>query len=253
MPLPDDDTFNFLVQQFFITDAFACTTSFAQIEEDEIMTEDAGSVFIEFLRLVRRVTALERQASVGTSPNIHTEIPPASLRSLFERARDRTYSLSSDTQFTTPIEREQFLEVVESFHHAGLLYSYRCLSYPDQEDEICKTRLSLFHNLDLLPSDHPGFAQDVVWPLFIAGTEARSEDGTRLLVELKLQQAMKRTGFSNCEKGLVFLRALWRARDQGDNTIMPMAQNDRDILKPELNWIHCARDWTSHGHHFLVF
>jgi hypothetical protein len=253
-PPESDETSKFLLQQFFIMDAFACTTSFAPFDDHEIMTEDSGTVFMEFLKLIRRVTILERQAAARKQPHLITDIPPAELRSLFEQARKSTLLLSEDYPFATPSEHEQFVSVVESFHQAGLLYSYRCLQYPGEEIEISKTKLALFQTLDLLPSDHSLFAQDVMWPLFIAGTEARSEDRTRHLVEHKLQQAMKRTGFANCEEALAFLRALWKARD-GDQSILNESKDRKahQMKGNDLNWIHCAREWANRGNQFFVY
>jgi hypothetical protein len=255
VPSPKDETFSFLVQQFFITDAFACTTSFSQVNDEEILTEDDGSsVFIEFLKLIRRVTWQERHSAAQTVPPAWSGVSSSELKKQFEQARDHTLELSTDTLFATEHERRLFLGVVESFHHAGLLYSYRCLSYSDVEDEISRSREALFRVLDLVESDHPAFAQDVVWPLFIAGTEAKADDKTREVVEWKLRQAMKRTGFSNCEEALAFLKALWAARDEEQRKFDTFNDGHRDQMEvPDLNWIHMARDWTSKGNHFLVY
>ena len=115
------------------------------------------------------------------------------------------------------------------------------------------SRAALFNSLNLVQSDHPSIAQNTFWPLFIAGTEASSRDGSRAVVEKKLNQAMKRTGFSNCEVALQFLRALWFARDEGHC----LSSNHNHIKIPdkgrEVNWIQFARNWTSSGKQFLVF
>ncbi|KAG4437910.1 hypothetical protein IFR05_006629 [Cadophora sp. M221] len=244
-----DETFKFLAEQLFIFDVFACTTSFVKIDDHELLAEDNNSVFTEFLRLIKWVTWLERQAADGGFSNPGIRVSSSSLCSRFEKARDRTLASCSKTKFTTPAEREQFLGVVESFHHAGLLYSYRCLQIPESEGAIQQSRSALFQSLDLVQSDHPAFAQNVVWPLFIAGTEAQSEDGTRIIVEQKLKRAMKRTGFSNCEVALQFLRTLWIARDEGHS----LNSAGGHAAGSDINWIQCARHWTSCGKQFLVY
>ncbi|KAL5321011.1 hypothetical protein ACEPPN_011821 [Leptodophora sp. 'Broadleaf-Isolate-01'] len=248
-----DETFKFLAEQLFIFDVFACTTSFVKIDDHELLAEDNNSIFTEFLRLIKWVTWLERQAADGRLPIPGGRVSSSSLRGKFEKARERTLASCSRTTFTTPAEREQFLGVVESFHHAGLLYSYRCLLIPDSEGAIQQSRSALFQNLDLVQSDHPAFAQNVVWPLFIAGTEAQSEDGTRIIVEQKLKRAMKRTGFSNCEVALQFLRTLWIARDEGHSLNSGQDSTGNAGAGRDINWIQCARHWTSCGKQFLVY
>ncbi|PVH85793.1 hypothetical protein DL98DRAFT_37483 [Cadophora sp. DSE1049] len=248
-----DETFRFLAEQLFIFDVFACTTSFEEINDQELLTEDNNSVFTEFLRLIKWVTSLERQSAAGRVQDPGNRIPSSELCRLFELARERTLASCSQTAFTTPAEREQFLGVIESFHHAGLIYSHRCLSIPDSEEKILQSRSALFQYLDLVQSDHPSFAQNVFWPLFIAGTEAQCDDGTRTVVEQKIKQAMKRTGFSNCEVALQFLRTLWIARDEGHSLSSPQDHNSKTDTGSEINWIQCARHWTSCGKQFLVY
>lgn len=187
------------------------------------------------------MTSLERQSAARGPPSPVFRVSPSELCHLFEQARDRTLSSSSKTIFSTPSKRKQFLRVIESFHHADLLYSYRYLSFPESEDVIEHSRAALFNSLNLVQSDHPSIAQNTFWPLFIAGTEASSRDGSRAVVEKKLNQAMKRTGFSNCEVALQFLRALWFARDEGHC----LSSNHNHIKIPdkgrEVNWIQFAR------------
>ncbi|KAH8803337.1 fungal-specific transcription factor domain-containing protein, partial [Xylogone sp. PMI_703] len=254
IPADKDKTFDFLVEQFFVADAFACTTSFVQTEDQDIMRDNSSSVFIEFLKLLRHVTLLERRATSQRPPKLDAEVSSSILCNMFERARDRTVMLSSNGPFATPVEREQFLSIINSFHHAGLLYSYRCLSYLGVEEEISKSRRELFRSLDFIQADHPAFAQNIIWPLFIAGTEALGIDGTQALVERKLQQAMRRTGFSGCEEALIFLRAFWTAKEGGQSNLSDIKYRDsQDEPYGQLNWIQCARYWTTHENQFLVF
>ncbi|KAG9240539.1 fungal-specific transcription factor domain-containing protein [Calycina marina] len=248
-----DETFRFLAEQLFVFDAFACTTAFEETYDQELLTDDNSSVFTEFLRLIKWVTSLERKSAAGALLSPESRISSSELCHLFEQARDCTLSSCSQTAFSTPSEGEQFLGVIESFHHAGLLYSYRCLSIRDSEEEITHSRAALFKSLDLVQSDHPAIAQNTFWPLFIAGTEASSYDGSRTVMEQKLNQAMKRTGFSNCEVALQFLRALWIARDEGHSLSFDQNHNNDLDTRGETNWIECARHWTSSGKQFLVF
>jgi hypothetical protein len=96
--------------------------------------------------------------------------------------------------------------------------------------------------------DNPIYAQDLVWPLFMAGTEA-SEADEREMVVRKLEQAMRGTGFSNCEKALEFLRALWADRDTVVNGLL-FGQVQTSTSH---DWISFAREWERSGHVFWVF
>lgn len=107
----------------------------------------------------------------------------------------------------------------------------------ETETHIIASKLELFHALGSAETNKPTFAQDLVWPLFVAGTKATQKDEQEMVVA-KLQQAMSETGFSSCQHALEFLNALWERRD-------------REVS--ELDWIAFAREWTSQGKMFLVF
>lgn len=249
-----DSSFDFLIEQLFIFDAFACTTSFVQLNGHDISTKENSSVFTRFLQLVRKVTVLERQAAIQGQPDLDANMSSSSLCAMFEDARSHTLELCANISFSTKAEHEQFLGVVDSFHHAGLLYSYRCLGYPDAEERVAQSRVALFQSLDLVQPDSPAFAQNVFWPLFIAGTEAENNDGTRAMVEARLKQAMKRTGFSNCEVALEFLKVLWSTRDKGETFPVSSRTWTQQLTQgSSLNWIQLARHWASEGNQFLVY
>jgi hypothetical protein len=101
-------------------------------------------------------------------------------------------------------------------------------------------KFELFRALGFAETNKPTFAQDLVWPLFIAGTEA-TQRGEQEMVIAKLQQAMSETGFSNCQHAVEFLNALWQRWDCDK------------VQENELDWISFAREWTGQGKTFLVF
>jgi hypothetical protein len=102
------------------------------------------------------------------------------------------------------------------------------------------SKFELFHALGFAETNKPTFAQDLVWPLFIAGTEATQKDEQEM-VTAKLQQAMSETGFSNCQHALEFLNAFWERKNCDD---------EHEI---KFDWIAFAREWTGQGKTFLVF
>lgn len=250
----EDSTLVFLEQELFIANTFASTTNFLNFTLDEdfklkTAISKPGSIFIDFLKLLQMVTSLERQAITNPEVLVGSGVSPSGLRKLFAQARSRT--LAMDNQFRVPGSHDFFHlgRTVDCFYHAGLIYSYRALlrdelldmeSFHEKQTQIATSRFELFQALGFAETSEPTFAQDFVWPLFIAGTEAKLKD-EEVMVTAKLQQAMSETGFSNCQDALKFLNAFWQNRD---NSVRE---------KFEFNWISFAREWTGQGKTFLVF
>lgn len=242
--LAKDSTSTFLEQELYIANAFASTTNFRIPMVDQGLRariSPSNSIFVEFLKLIEMITSLERQALAD--PSILSSVTLAGLRKLFEGARSRI--VNAHTQDYLHLGR-----TVNCFYHAGIIYSCRALlkdtpylkqrEKDDRDRQISISTTELFQFLDFGEPSRPTFTQDLVWPLFIAGTEA-ARKSDQLLVVRKLQQAMLGTGFTNCQHALEFLKELWRRRDGG---VVDAAYFD---------WIHFARQWTSQGRTFFVF
>jgi Fungal specific transcription factor domain len=195
------------------------------------------------------VASLERQAISNPELLANSWVSPSGLRKLFEHARSQTLAINDTSEASGSLDYLHLSRTVNCFYHAGLIYSYRALLpdellHPDmfieKHTQITSSKFELFHALGFAETNKPTFAQDLVWPLFIAGTEATQKDEQEMVIA-KLQQAMSETGFSNCQHALEFLNALWQRRDN-------------DELQPtHLDWIAFARDWTGQGKTFLVF
>lgn len=252
-----DSAATFLRQELSIANTFASLTSFSLPYDEEIPIRDPGGPFAEFLKLLHMVTRLERQAFRDPETVYGTGISPDGFQQLFEHARARTLKMSMSIKFSPPEGRLQFNRIVNSFYHAGLIYSYRALfSSPgvhssrdlSVESQIKTSVTELFQILKYMEMDKPIYAQDLVWPLFIAGTEALNADEQAMVVQ-KLEQTMLGTGFSNCEQALEFLRALWSEREE---MIGNMDFDDPKVAMSH-SWIPFARDWEKKGHVFWVF
>jgi hypothetical protein len=252
-----DTATTFLKQELSTASTFASLTSFSLSKDEDFSTREPGGPFAEFLKLLHMVTRLERQAFQDPDSVHSFGISPDGFQQLFEHARARTLNLSTTLKFSPPEGRLQFNRIVNSFYHAGLIYSYRALfssltstsSQPSLiESEITTSIAELFQILKPMEMDKPVFAQDLVWPLFIAGTEALETDEQDMVV-WKLEQAMRRTGFSNCEQALEFLRALWAERA---NMRAKIDLSDSRMAIHH-NWIYFAREWEMKGHEFWVF
>ena len=247
-------TSEFLEQEIFIANTFASTTNFLNfgLNEDfklNTTTSQPSSIFIEFLKLLQLVSSLERQAITNPEILANSGISPAGLRKLFEHARSRTLAIDKTFQVSGSHDYFHVSRTVNCFYHAGLIYSYRALlkdefldqpMFTEKESQISTSKLELFHALGFAETNKPTFAQDLVWPLFIAGTEATEKDEQAMVIT-KLQQAMSETGFSNCQHALQFLNAFWQ------NT------NCEEEPRKKLDWIGFAREWTGQGKTFLVF
>lgn len=255
----DASVSSFLNQELFVASTFASITTFSHSQEMDPLTQEPGGVFVEFLKLLQKVTYMERQAFNNPAIQIESNIKTTDLELLFEKARASTLKMSSKFKFSPRDGALQFNRIVNSFYHAGLIYSYRALfklyslkdetihsAELDVNTQITHSRAELFHILDSMEMDTPTYAQDLVFPLFIAGTEA-SEPTEQEMVVRKLRQAMRETGFSNCEQAVEFLTALWARR------IANTTDSQGLLISDGLNWIDFAREWSNQGRVFLVF
>jgi hypothetical protein len=250
----EDLTSVFLEQELFIANTFASTTNFLNFTLNEDVKLNTaiskpGSIFIEFLKLLQMVTSLERQALSNPEVLAHDWVSPSGLRKLFEHARSRTLATDNTFQVFRSHDYLHLSRTVNCFYHAGLIYSYRALlkdqfldpdSSVEKQTQIMTSKFELFHAIGFAETNKPTFAQDLVWPLFIAGTEATQKDEQEM-VTAKLQQAMAETGFSNCQHALEFLNAFWQNRASDE------------VRRNESDWIAFAREWTGKGKTFLVF
>jgi hypothetical protein len=250
----DDSTGVFLEQELFIANTFASTTNFLNVTPNEEFKLTAAiskpsSIFIEFLKILQMVTSLERQAITDPGTLANSGVSPSGLRKVFEHARSRTLEMGKTFQVSGSHDYLHLSRTVNCFYHAGLIYSYRALwkdesldpALPiEKQTQIAISKFELFHAIAFVETNKPNFAQDLVWPLFIAGTEATQKDEQEMVIA-KLQQAMSETGFSNCQHALEFLNSLWQKRDCDE------------LQENELDWIAFAREWTSQGKTFLVF
>ena len=244
----------FLEQELFIANTFASTTNFITSPPSNGFKLDdwiarPSSIFIEFLKLIEMVTSLERQALARPAMLVDSGVSASGMRKLFENARSRTLEMGRTFHVSGSNDYLHLSRTVNCFYYAGLVYSHRALlrndthnlAHPDERQmQLNSSRVELFHALGFAETNRPTFAQDLVWPLFIAGTEATLKAEQEMVVA-KLQQAMSETGFSNCQHALEFLRALWQRREVDE------------IFGKELDWIAFAREWTGQGRTFLVF
>jgi len=202
------------------------------------------------------ITQFERQYHLDLSAIQYRDITPSSIQTLFENARAANLTLSRTSKFSTRQDLFHFTRIVNSFYYGGLIYAHQVLvklsvpgssfSASDSGTKILSWKTELFKILSFMDIHKPSQGQDLVWPLFIAGTEA-SDCEEQQMVTRKLEEAMRWTGFSNCREALELLNAFWKSREA--NTEL----NDISGAVPRHDWISFARNWVRDGRIILVF
>ncbi len=132
--------------------------------------------------------------------------------------------------------REAFQHVVEVYHHAGLLYGCQVLP-PDQHSRDIgeSSRRDLFQHLRAIKVTEL-IAQDLTWPVFIAGTECQGSLQNQRLVQDRMEQIINLSGALERPKLLCFLEHLWSLQGQSAST----------------SWIDLARTSAGRGEPILI-
>ncbi|OAL24490.1 hypothetical protein AYO20_10648 [Fonsecaea nubica] len=234
-----DETCRFLVKEAFVYDVFGSSTTFdadGQIP-GTVLTEADAHVFTDWLQLVQEVTCAERRRHHNASPS---QVPPdlANMRILqdrFDYARNRTLEFSKSLEFGTPGLNSDFVVLVDIFHYAGLAYSFQALLDPQDFAPVIETCISGVMTKIAEIQNKEAYQHDLVWPLFVVGTQSRLNKNTQAFADAKLLEVMQSTGFSNCYPALEFLRRFWRS--------------DPHVV---VDWMQFARQEASQGLNFLV-
>jgi hypothetical protein len=226
----------FLLKETFTINAFAATSSFADEEDAPVFDDSDETLFGGFMTAIHDITRYERRISLGKATFL-PELP--FLEARLETARASTQRLAANYDKLQPKAiRLDFDRVVDIYHHAGIIYAYQALATPESAQPAIGLRLDLLvEALHLLPASGL-FAQDLVWPLFIASTECRYREHERRWLQQKMEDSADATGFGSCHQAWEFLRKWW---DQ-----------DEDASRYS-TWIGYARARAERGHTFLVF
>lgn len=207
--------FQFLRNQLSIYDILACTTSFDPTSTNDIILPEvnpATIIFSDFLYLLHDVTASSRRSSEAPTRQGLISSPKAA-RSLFGIARGSTLMLAGSLELPNNERRRDFIRLVDIYHHAGLLYTYRLLfKNVVTSMEVEASATALFEQLDQL-EDTPSCMQNLPWPAFIAGTESCGSPDRESFTEKLYGKIARDMGFKHYIEVLHFLRALWSRED----------------------------------------
>ena len=237
-----DETCRFLLKEAFIYDVFGSSTTFGdddQIPSSVLTTTDAN-VFTDWLQLVQDVTRTERRRSDGESSR-ETAFPESPnmqiLQQGFDYARDRSRTFTKSFDFGKTGQHHDFMVLIDLFHYAGLAYSFEALL--DTQDPAVQAAIETNVAAIITTTDQIqntiAYEHDLVWPLFVVGTQSRHNKSTQTFSETKLLEVMNSIGFSNCYPALDFLQRFWAS--------------DSSAIA---DWRQLARQEARQGQHFLV-
>ncbi|KAI9043512.1 Zn(II)2Cys6 transcription factor [Aspergillus affinis] len=213
----------FLLYEYYYTSVFINLTRFDPNDDisENIPTHGSISFFSEYVRIIHAVTRAERLRS---TPWLNSNIPRLSeVLDETEAAKDKIIQMGQTMEFKSSSARCDFEYLVYMYYHAILIYSHRVLSDDPSDEFIQISRDAVLTHLSYL-SRSAYFAHNLVWPLFIAGSECRGIPSLQETIEHAMLNIMQLSGSLDRHRVLSFLKTFW-ALD----------------LEPGVTWIHLAR------------
>ncbi|KAL7949634.1 fungal-specific transcription factor domain-containing protein [Trichoderma barbatum] len=221
--------FAFLRNQLAIHEVLGSATSFdlTDVAETILPTPNSGShvLFSEYLSFLHQITLASRRSmavntdiDVSSWPETFTMIE---VQSRFEQARGQTLIIAGKLQMNPPVVRRDFIRLVDLYHHAAVVYAYRCLGYatPDNYDWLASV-MKLFDQMDQIENISLCI-QNLPWPIFIAGTECHGDAERQHKVATILDSTIRTTGFNQYETIRSFLNEFWSGTEPN---WLPVAQ-----------------------------
>ncbi|KAF9890752.1 hypothetical protein FE257_005621 [Aspergillus nanangensis] len=227
----------FLLYEYYYTSVFIGLTTFDPTDDlpEEILTCDKMTIFSDFIRIMQTVTRAERlKYSTSQPASQSTPIGIGPIISQIEAAKAKMIQLGETIEFKSVDARRDFECLVYMYYHATLIYSHRVLAEsPSSEECIRSSQNIILEHVSHL-SQSSAVAHDLVWPLFIAGSECRGSPHMQRIVELAMVNIMRISGSLDRNRVLSFLKTFWSLD-----------------LEPGTTWVQYARA-KSIGFSFLV-
>ncbi|GAT20332.1 similar to An01g15070 [Aspergillus luchuensis] len=227
-----DEIDAFLVYEQYYASVLASLTTFDALGEYEaIPLTDSNAIFSDFVDIISRTTHVERLQS-SDDYGMDFSLLDTMIGDL-EAAKARMLEFSLILCWQTDQACLSFQHLVWIFYYAGLIYVHHVLARNGSLDMICQSwRDSIFIHLALLVDKH-SFAHDLVWPLFIAGTECRGCPQKQKVVAHEIELVMEVSGTLDRRNVLSFLKRFW-ALPESDLTwiqFMRLAPERRRLLR----------------------
>ncbi|KAJ5273664.1 hypothetical protein N7478_008789 [Penicillium angulare] len=204
-----DQTDSFLLYEQYYASVFAGLTTFDTPGEplDDIQYTDTTAFFGDFVHIINRATQIER-----IDYDQKYEIHPSLITSMVQEVDEAKHCMVASSQmlhFPDQDARVSFHRLVCIFHDATLIYIHQALSkHCPPEVDVQYLRDSILDNSASL-SGKISFAQDLIWPLFIAGTECQGFPDKQEIVARDIEVVMRISGTLDRRKVLDFLRHFW--------------------------------------------
>ncbi|RAH40576.1 Zn(II)2Cys6 transcription factor [Aspergillus brunneoviolaceus CBS 621.78] len=224
----EDQVDVFLLYEYYYSSVFMGLTTFDPSEETSktIQTHDTLTVFSDFVQVMQTVTRAEREKHAGNPDAILPTLED--MMEEIDAAKSRTLLLSQRIQFRSADAQRDFDHLSSMYYHACLIYSHRVLGDSSAEEPcILLSRDAVLDHVSCL-THSASFAQDLVWPLFIAGTECRGCPAKQATVERAMLAVMQISGRLDRDRVLAFLKTYWETK-----------------LSPDVTWIQFARSRAS--------
>ncbi|KAF8851334.1 hypothetical protein BDZ45DRAFT_750754 [Acephala macrosclerotiorum] len=226
---PSNITRSFLVQELSATQAMASVTSFIETEDVLSVTfpNNHKAPFLGFCRVIQAVSHAERNGV----QRLDAPLQMAKMRSLLpglEKAKKHAFTLGKELDFRSSQARLELDLIINTYYEAGYIYTFQALSSPSEISVVMQnSRWQLRFFLSQLAYTSV-FAQDLPWPLFIAGTECGDQLEDQQYIEKRMHEMVKLTGTLDRMKALAFLKEFWTAR----------------ATNPNITWIQRAKEWA---------
>ncbi|RJE21502.1 hypothetical protein PHISCL_06164 [Aspergillus sclerotialis] len=214
----------FLLYEYYYTSVFIGLMTFDPTDDipSDVPTCNSLTVFSDFIRIMHTVTRAERLKSAN---HLSSEIPRIEdILAENEAAKARMMQLGQTLVFKSAGARHDFEYLVYMYYHATLIYSHRVLSENTPPEECIRSSQIAILDHVLHLSQSASVAQDLVWPLFIAGSECRSIPHMQAIVERAMMNVMQISGSLDRHRVLSFLKTFWSMD-----------------LEPGTTWIQYAR------------
>lgn len=229
----DDDLFVFLKTQVAGLDILACTTLFSSAYiQDAVLPElrQAPVVFGSYLNAIHNITVHSIQGRNNKSNNSHLSL--AEIEDEFELAQGTSLMAAGRlTEHASISCQRDITRLVQSFHHAGLLYACKRVYFANA-DQVEKHHVSKLFRLLEQFEDINMCLRTLSWPIFIGGICSSGNDKQIGIIRDLCCKLSANTTFRYYANILTFLEELWASENH--------------------DWAVIAREWEDKSCPILV-
>ncbi|RMZ81358.1 hypothetical protein DV738_g2166, partial [Chaetothyriales sp. CBS 135597] len=228
---------DFLLEEVYILKTCEFVTSF---QPWELPYGAASSIsiqkpFVQYCHTILDVVHIDRNKREYESTT-NPQLPIEALVAKFEEARNLSKKYNATYQ-SSAASRATFDYVVDLFHYAGLIYTSQVVNDGPESQKVALNAHQTLLELIRQCSDLSVIAQDLAWPIFLAGTKCYDSPNDRSMIEEKLAEIMGITGFTERQRLLLFIKEYWSLCEEN----------------PATNWIDMAERYAKRGEPIFIF